>query len=159
LDGYNSSDITAFKSSFALSTFPTLENVLVDGYSGAAGGGADEVTLDIELAGAIAPGMTKILVYEGPNSDAGVLDTYSRIASDNRASQVSTSWGLSEDLSGTSVINAEATFFQEMAANGQSVFAASGDNGAFDNQYRYGTLEVDDPGSQPHVTSVGGTTL
>jgi kumamolisin len=44
----------------------------------------------------------------------------------------------------------------QIAAQGQSFFAAAGDSGAFDNG---STLSVDDPGSQPYMTSVGGTTL
>ena len=43
-----------------------------------------------------------------------------------------------------------------MAAQGQSLFSATGDNGAYDDGR---TLSVDDPGSQPYVTGVGGTTL
>ena len=43
-----------------------------------------------------------------------------------------------------------------MAAQGQSIYAASGDSGAFDNG---STLSVDDPASQPYMTAAGGTTL
>jgi subtilase family serine protease len=48
LDGYNASDITAYETKFGLPNVP-LQNVLVDGATGTAGGGANEVTLDIEL--------------------------------------------------------------------------------------------------------------
>ena len=76
-----------------------LQNVLVDGAAGTAGSGSDEVTLDIELAQALAPGLSRILVYETPNNgaDQTYLDGYSRIATDNLAKQVSTSWGGPED--------------------------------------------------------------
>jgi hypothetical protein len=60
------------------------------------GTGADEVTLDIELMTAMAPGASKIIVYAGSNSAAGVLETYNRIATDNLAKQITTSWGISE---------------------------------------------------------------
>jgi kumamolisin len=43
-----------------------------------------------------------------------------------------------------------------MAAQGQTIFAAAGDNGAYDNG---STLSVDDPASQPYVVGAGGTTL
>ena len=43
-----------------------------------------------------------------------------------------------------------------MAAQGQSIFAAAGDSGAYDDGL---TLSVDDPASQPLVVGVGGTTL
>lgn len=66
--------------------------MLVDGYSGASGSGAAGVTLDIELQAALAPGASKIIVYEGPNITAGVIDTYNKIATDNIAKEISTSW-------------------------------------------------------------------
>lgn len=155
LDGYTPSDVTAYANYFGIPAVP-LQNVLVDGFSGAPGSGAGEVTLDIELQMALAPGVSKIIVYQGPNTSKGVLDTYNRIATDNVAKQVSSSWGLSEGESGSSFLSSENAIFQQMAAQGQTVYAASGDSGAYDNG---STLSVDDPASQPYVTGVGGTTL
>ena len=155
LDGYTTSDITAYETKYGLPAVP-LQNVLVDGYSGAAGSGAGEVTLDIELQLALAPGASRVLVYEAPNSDAGVVDTYTKIAADNAAKQTSTSWGLAENSTSASTRASENTAFQQMAAQGQSIYAAAGDSGANDN----GTsLSVDDPASQPYMTGVGGTAL
>ncbi len=155
LDGYLASDITKYETQFGLPAVP-LQNVLVDGATGSAGSGAGEVTLDIDLQIALAPGVTKVLVYEGPNSSAGVIDTYNRIATDNIAKSVSTSWGLAEKSNSASALQSENTIFKQMAAQGQSIFAASGDSGAYDNG---STLSVDDPASQPYVTGVGGTKL
>jgi subtilase family serine protease len=158
LDGYTASDITTYANYFSL-TPPTLQNILVSGATGTPGSGAVEVTLDIELAAAIAPGATKILVYEGPNTAAGVTATYSQIHSDGLAFEVSTSWGESENEMTGSEISQENTIFSAMATSGQSMFAAAGDSGAYDDSVDdvNSTLEVDDPGSQPYVTSVGGT--
>lgn len=155
LDGYKSSDVASYTSYYALPAVP-LQNVLVGGFSGKPGSGASEVTLDIELQIAVAPGAGKIIVYEGPNSDSGVLATYNRIATDNLAKQVSTSWGLSEGQNSSVVINSENAAFQQMAAQGQSIYAASGDSGAYDNG---STVSVDDPASQPYMVAVGGTQL
>ena len=155
LDGYTASDITAYESHYGLPAVP-LQNVFVDGYNGAAGSGAAEVTLDIELMTALAPGASKILVYEGPNSDAGVVDTYTKIAADNAAKAVSTSWGEAENSASASVRSSENTAFQQMAAQGQSIYAAAGDSGADDNG---SSLSVDDPASQPYMVGVGGTSL
>ncbi len=155
LDGYIASDITAYEAHYGLPAVP-LQNVLVDGYSGAAGSGAAEVTLDIELMTALAPGASKILVYEAPNSDAGVVDTYNKIAADNTAKEISTSWGEAESSASASVRSSENTAFQQMAAQGQSIYAAAGDSGANDNG---STLSVDDPASQPYMVGVGGTSL
>ncbi len=156
LDGFTGSDITAYETKFRLpSVQPTT--VLIDGFNGKPGSGADEVTLDIELQMAVAPS-AKIIVYEGPNSGTGVIDTYQRIATDNLAKQISTSWGLCEHYSSSGSLTAENAIFKQMAAQGQSIFAAAGDSGAYDCG---GTslLNVDDPASQPYVVGVGGTSL
>ena len=155
LDGYAAGDVSAYEANFGLPSVP-LQNVLIDGYSGASGAGAAEVTLDIELQAALAPGATKILVYEAPNSSAGVVDAYNKIATDNLAKQISTSWGEAENSAGATIRNAENTAFQQMVSQGQSIFAAAGDSGANDNG---STLSVDDPASQPYMTGVGGTSL
>lgn len=155
LDGYTASDISGYANQFGIHA-PAVQNVLVDGATGSAGQGAVEVTLDIELMMAVTPGVSKILVYEGPNSDAGVLGTYARIASDNQAREVSTSWGEPEADAGSSTMQSENSIFMQMASQGQSIFAAAGDSGAYDNGSALGT---DDPASQPYVVGVGGTTL
>ncbi|BDI30119.1 pseudomonapepsin [Capsulimonas corticalis] len=155
LDGYDPSDIASFTSGYKLPGVP-LQNVLVGGASGQPGVNAAEVTLDIELMTALAPGASKIMVYEAPNTAAGVIAAYSRIASDNIAKQVSTSWGITEPSCSIPIRTAENTAFRQMAAQGQTIFAASGDAGAFDNGKN---LTVQDPASQPYITSVGGTQL
>ncbi|MEY9870644.1 subtilase family serine protease [Streptacidiphilus sp. MAP12-33] len=128
-----------------------------------------ESLLDIENLMALVPGAT-IHDYMGPDAqnatDQQVLDTYQRIVTDNSAQVISTSWGLCEtnlNSADPAQFAAENTVFQEAAAQGQSVVAASGDSGASDC-YRYGvstdqTLSVDDPASQPYVTGVGGTRM
>lgn len=155
LDGYTSSDISSYAQQLGLN-LPLLQNVLIDGADGSAGAGEAEVTLDLELMIALAPNAQKILIYEGPNNDQGMLDTYSRIASDNLAKSVSTSWGSAEDSLTSSFIASENAIFMEMAAQGQTIFSAAGDTGAYDDG---SGLSVDDPSAQPFVVGVGGTTL
>ena len=155
LTGYKASDISGYESYFSLPNVP-LQNVLVDSASGTAGSGAVEVTLDLELQIATAPSISKIYVYEGPNSNAGVVDTYNRIAADNLAKSISTSWGLADYSNSSSTRNSENQAFQQMAVQGQSIFAAAGDSGADDNG---SSLSVDDPASQPFMTGVGGTSM
>lgn len=154
LGKYQVSDINVYTQHFGLPA-ANLKNILVDG--GASGGIDPEVTLDIELALALAP-QSQIYVYEGPNSDQGVLDTYNRIATDNIAKQVSTSWGMGEDGVSAQYFQAENAIFQQMAAQGQTIYAAAGDSGAYDDSSSQ-SLVVDDPGSQPYVVAVGGTRL
>ncbi len=154
LGSYLASDINEYAKYFGLPS-AKLKNILVDG--GSKSGIDPEVTLDIELALALAP-QSEIYVYEGPNSDQGVLDTYNRIATDNLAKQVSTSWGMSENLVSSQYLQAENAIFMQMAAHGQTIYAAAGDSGAYDD-YPTLKLEVDDPASQPYVVGVGGTKL
>ena len=156
LDGFNQSNITTYDNYYNLgSSAPST--VLVDGYNGAAtGGGEGEVELDIEVANAIAP-KANVMVYEGPNSSQGVIDTYQKIATDDTAKQVSTSWGESELQSSTSDMNSMHTIFQQMATQGQSIYSAAGDSGAYDGGGSQ--LAVDSPANDPYVTGVGGTNL
>ncbi len=154
LDGYLSKDILAYESYFGLPGVP-LQNILIDGFSGTPNygnnGGADEVTLDIELVAAFAPGASNILVYEATNTNQSWIDEWTKIASDNKAKVISCSWGEPEQDSPT--LSFDNQIFQQMAAQGQTVFVASGDNGAFDAGGR--TLSVDEPASQPYATAVG----
>jgi kumamolisin len=154
-DGYTASDISGYEREFGLSSVP-LQNVYVDGATGTPGSGADEVTLDIELMIAMAPGASRIMVYEAPNSLQSVLDMYGKIANDNQAKIVSTSWGSPENEMSDSFLESENVIFKQMAAQGQSVFASAGDDGADDNG---SSISVDDPASQPYVVAVGGTEL
>ncbi len=163
LDGYTATDIKGYATSNSI-TNATLVNELIAGFSGTptplsnANSGAIEVTLDIEMLMAIAPGLSKIYVYEGPptSTDAQWLMQLSRIASDDFAKVVSCSWGAPESQTLPATAQSENTIFMQMAAQGQTFFVASGDSGA----YADGTnLGVQDPGSQPYVVAVGGTTL
>jgi len=156
LDGYTQADVAAYETNFQLPQV-TPQNILMDGVTGtpSAGNGPAEVTLDIELMIAMAPGISGILVYEGPNSASGVVDTYNQIAIDNKAKAISTSWGTSESNMG-SAVQTEANIFKQMVAQGQVLYAAAGDSGAYDDG---ANLSVDDPASDPFVVAVGGTTL
>ena len=151
---YNSADVNTYASCYSLS--PSITTVNVDG--GGSSGGADEATLDVEEVAGLAPGAA-ITVYAGPNSGSGPTDTYARIADDNTASIVTTSWGTCEaDPSGSP--SAEQAIFEQMAAQGQTMFASAGDYGSSDcTGITTNALAVDDPASQPFVTGVGGLTV
>ncbi|MEW2521450.1 S53 family peptidase [Actinacidiphila alni] len=153
-DGFQQSNITTYDSHYGLnSPAPTVQKV--SGGSGPLGGGQVEVELDIEVLNAIAPA-AKITVFEGPNSDAGEVDTYQAIV-DSGIPVTSISWGLAETERTSSNISAVDAVFQQGAAEGLSFFAASGDSGSDDAGN--GGTSVDYPASDPYVTGVGGTTL
>jgi len=138
--GFYQKDITSYETQAGLPNVPVTA-VLLDGYDGAAGEANDEVSLDIEMAVAMAPGLKEILVYEGSTPD----DILDRMATDDLAKQIGASWGYA--------INATSEqIFQEFAAQGQSYFNASGDSDAYSG-------EVMTPSDDPNITVVGGTTL
>jgi kumamolisin len=118
-----------------------------------------EVALDIEVAGAVAPG-AKIVVYFAPNTDKGFLDAISTAIHDkvNSPSVISISWGASESQwSGQAMQNYNETFMSA-AALGITITAAAGDNGSSDRETD-GKAHVDFPSSSPYVLACGGTRL
>lgn len=122
-----------------------------------------EVVADIEATLAVAPHLKHLVVYNAPNDFTGQteLDEYSAIAQDDAVSTVSSSWGLCENDAGVDYAQAENLIFEQMAMQGQSLFVAAGDTGAYDC-IRDGTgnaQNVGDPASQPWATSVGGTSF
>ncbi len=143
-DGYNQSDITTYESQAGISA-RTLQNVLIDGYSGAAGSGQSEVCLDIEVAVSLAPGLSKVIVYEAPNPSPWE-DLLNRMANDNAAKNLSCSWG------GGGPDSTAEQIFQQMASQGQTFFNATGDSDAY-------TGSIPFPSDSPNVVEVGGTTL
>jgi kumamolisin len=122
-----------------------------------------EVDADIETQLALSPDANSIIVYNAPNDVTGqtALDEYGRIAEDDTADVVSSSWSVCEQDAGAGYAEVENEIFSEMALQGQSMFGAEGDTGAFSCIRSDGTtgLAVLDPPSQPWVTSVGGTSL
>jgi len=145
-DGYYANDISAYVSQAGLPAV-TLTNVLIDGYSGAAGQHNDEVALDIEMAISMAPGLSKVIVYESTNNGGSSItdDMLNRMATDNQVKQISSSWGYPIDSTTEQI-------FQQFALQGQSFFNASGDSDAW-----AGTIQT--PSADTNITIVGGTTL
>ena len=153
-DGFQQSNISAYDSHYGLgSTAPTVSKV--DGGSGSLGDGQVEVELDIEVLNAIAPA-AKVTVFEGPNTDAGEVDTYQAIV-DSGIPVTSISWGAAESQRTSSNISAVDAVFEQGASEGLGFFAASGDDGSDDAGD--GGTSVDYPASDPYVTGVGGTKL
>lgn len=155
LDGYLPNDVTTYLNNNNLGS-AKFSNVFVDGTSNTAGAGAIEVELDMEVVSAIAPGANQ-KIYIGPNSTTGVNDTYNKIVTDDLAPVTSTSWGECEADSGNSELSALDNIFAQAAAQGQTIFAAAGDSGAFDCDTN--ALAVDSPADDPNVVGVGGTNL
>lgn len=119
-------------------------------------GDALESALDFEMVHGYAPS-ANILMALAPDFDYTILQVLVDVIVNQVANIVSNSWGAPEPE-----ISMWATYFHpyaEMAAaEGITVMAASGDDGAhgYDASVPYSLLW---PASDPYVLSVGGTTL
>jgi kumamolisin len=153
LDAFQQPNIDAYDKQFGL-TPPTPAVQKVDG-GVALGEGQTEVELDIEAIQAVAP-KAQLTVFEGPNSSRGVIDTYAAIVN-SKIPVVSISWGGPEEAGSQADLQAQDTLYKQAAAQGQSLFAASGDSGSDD--IGNGGASVDFPASDPFVTGTGGTHL
>ena len=168
LADYANRDIRAYNRCYRV--HPAVRRVPVDGGTSvaASGKGTLEVTADIEVIAAMAP-RARILAYEAPPSGGAqsLVNAYGAIVQQNRAQVVSSSWGGCEPLTAAVIVRLEAQLFQEMALQGQSMMAATGDSGSESclsevNEAPARTaysLQVQDPASQPFVMAVGGTTI
>jgi subtilase family serine protease len=151
-DGYNLSDVTGTFDGHANSV--AINNVLIDGASAGSDGDDGEQVLDIVQAAAMAPGMTQVRVYIAPgNTSIGVGDTdmFNKMATENITKQISCSWGWNPDDT-----TKDDPIFQEFAAQGQNIFVASGDAGAYTGN---NATDSSYPAESVYVTAVGGTDL
>lgn len=190
LASFTPSDAFAYWKALGLSVSSSRIHVVdIDGGPGAPSdaSGSIETTLDVEQSGGIAPG-ARIIVYQAPNTNQGFVDAFVAAIEGNSAESVSVSWGfwewfqnlenspVTDPLTGQTVGLDQAfhELFVRAAIQGQSLFAASGDGGAYDINNDYGcnpettgkgqtpcslTLSVDNPASDPAITAAGGTTL
>jgi kumamolisin len=180
LAAFTPSDAFAYWSAVGLKVNPhRITIVNVDGGPGAPSdaSGSIETTLDVEQSGGIAPG-AKIIVYQAPNTNQAFVDVFAKAIDDNKADSMSTSfgeWEFFDDLqngpvidpfSGETVSSLQAMheLFVEAGLQGQSLFSAAGDCGAFDSFDELppgftNPLSVDYPGDDPANVSSGGTTL
>ena len=187
LNDFQPADAYAFWSGIGLSVSQTrITKVDVDGGIEAPSnntGGEGETDIDTEYSGALAPG-ANLRVYIAPNdTNYGFTNGFEAAASENIADTLSTSWGEPElfyfasvnptTSSDTAILDAFHDVFLEMALQGQTLYVAAGDSGAFDTVRDcspFGTpsattpvcnapYAIDSPSDDPLVTAAGGTTL
>lgn len=120
-----------------------------------------ETAIDIESVESVAP-RARIIDYEGPDdtdnfTDADWLNNFAAPVADDTAQAISLSWlvGCEDGAVDTPLENSQTTTLQLAAVQGQSFFAASGDNGS--EGCAEPQLNVSDPADNPWLTSVGGT--
>lgn len=160
--GYNAADLNQFFGNLNIPV-PQVAAIPVDGGANAPTGDPNsddiEVALDIEVAGAVAPGAS-IAVYFAPNTDQGFLDALTTAIHDstNKPSVVSISWGGPESQWTQQAMTAFDAACQDAATLGVTVCAAAGDNGSTDGA-QDNQLHVDFPASSPAILACGGTVL
>lgn len=149
-NGYLTSDLQLYFSTIGMPQTVPVNNVLVgtdgacvDISTGAPPCSDGESILDIANVMGMAPGLTQVLFYEGLSGPA-ILN---RIATDNIAKVISSSWG-SSDLG-----PANDPIFLEFKAQGQTFVSATGDDGAYDANAWL------PPSLNPLILQVGGTVL
>lgn len=184
---FTPSDAFAYWQALGLNVAPNrIREVQVDGGSGPVSdvGGSLETSIDVEQSGGLSPG-SKLLIYEAPNTNQGFVDAFAKAVDRNTADTISCSWGEWEffDLAAqgnvvidpatgrsASTLRAMNDLLAQAALQGQSMYVAAGDSGAYDSTEFYSpsswpvprnsvVLSVDDPAAQQWVTAVGGTTL
>ncbi|MGA2552911.1 MAG: S53 family serine peptidase, partial [Burkholderiaceae bacterium] len=186
---FTPSDAFAYWNAVGLTVSPNrITEIQIDGGAGAPSdaAGSVETTLDVEQSGGLAPG-ARIRVYEAPNTNQGTVDAYAAVIDANRADTISSSW-ISWDYedqldtpSGGAATNPNTgkpstvfltlnDLFAQAALQGQSLYIATGDWGAFISDIYYDVpswppppesivLSVGDPAVQQWATAMGGTTL
>jgi subtilase family serine protease len=187
---FTPSDAFAYWSAAGLSVNSNrIKIVNIDGGPGAPNdaAGSLETTIDVEQSGGVAPG-ANILVYQAPNTSQAFVDVFASAIDANIAETLSISWGewewfdnlkntpVTDPATGKTVSTTQAVheLLVRAGVQGQSVYAASGDGGAYEANDDLGcfgpysskqpascslTLSVDYPASDPAITAAGGTTL
>lgn len=159
--GFRQADIAAYFKSLGLKPPQVVAVSVGNGKNspGNANSADGEVMLDIEVAGAVAPG-ARIVVYFAPNTDQGFVDAVAHAIHDTKynPSVISISWGAAEINWTAQAMAALDAACQSAAALGISITVASGDNGSSDG-VNDGKDHVDFPASSPHVLACGGTNL
>src|SRR5271157_4252677 len=151
-DGYNMSDVTS--TFYGHSYNVSINNVLIDGASPGSDGDDGEQVLDIVQAIGMAPGLSQVRVYIAPittHIGVGDVDMFNKMATENIAKQLSCSWGWNP-----ADASSDDPIFQEFAAQGQNLFVASGDAGAYTGS---NYTDSSYPAEDVYVVAVGATDL
>ncbi len=154
------SDITGFHNQYPYLAY-NIQEVFIDGTPSCCDA---EGTMDAEWSTAMsnsfgsAGNTAKVYLYDGANfNDATFTDMYNKMVSDNLARVFSTSWSCTEFFGCNSTeMSTRDAIFSEMAGQGWTLVAASGDRGAYDDCSH---LSVSFPASDPNVVGAGGTEL
>ena len=138
---------------YGVPTFDINDPIQVD-WSG-------ETALDVESAHAVAPEAKIILVEATSSSDQDLENALEFVVDHRLGNVISQSYGEAESCVDPTLLKAQHRTFEKAAAEGISVFASSGDDGAAQPSCDGLSFvkEASNPASDPLVTAVGGTHL
>jgi subtilase family serine protease len=159
-------DVAAFRSASGLAAkAPTFTLVPDSGTATTSTDDEEESDLDVEWSGAVAKNAAVNFIYVGDNQNYSVFDSLQYAIDNDVAPVISISYGACEASWSSADVATLSSWFEQANAQGQTVVAASGDDGAADcddsstatvTQAKDG-LAVDLPAASPYVTGVGGT--
>ncbi|MFZ0822528.1 MAG: Ig-like domain repeat protein [Terriglobales bacterium] len=154
--------VATYRSFFGLPASPL--NVVIDGLDPGENDAFVESYLDVEEAGAVAPGATITLYTSaGTSVQNGLYLAATRAVDDDVASVLSTSYGTCEPYLGSAGNQFWNALWEQAAAQGQTSFVAAGDGGpaGCDNfnssQSAQLGIAMNGFSSTPWNVSVGGT--
>ncbi|MGP8145382.1 MAG: S8 family serine peptidase [Thermoplasmata archaeon] len=166
--GYDPSDISTFYSDDYPASFPTPKwNAYpIDGASEPSSSAplskdslaVEELTLDLEWSGSMAPGATLDAVYAPGPSTKNLTDAFEEALSLPNMTAISMSFG-GPEVQSASLAAAWTPLFSEAADRGITVLAATGDTGGDLNSSCTGGPAPEFPASSPQVLAVGGTAM
>ena len=163
--GYRTTDLQAY---FAGAGLPMPTIVTASGTPGGNPTSADDLgdlesMLDIEVAGAVAPGARIVVYFASTSTDQSLFDTISAAVNDTerRPSVLSISWGKPEDMLTGNLLASLQELFAQAATMGITVCASSGDHGTADLPAEEwdNHVHVDYPASDQFVLGCGGTQI
>jgi|ERR1700722_6963129 len=124
-------------------------------------GWAEEITLDVLWAHAIAPGANIKLVLSKSDADADIQSAREYVVANHLGDVISQSFGENESCMDPSLVEQQHQSFAKATVNNTTIFASTGDNGA--GQPTCDGLSLvqaaSSPATDPLVTAVGGTEL
>ena len=159
------SDITAFRAASGLSASNPTIILIPGGVAGISKNDIGEADLDIEWAGGIARNAS-IVYVNGGTAGGGAFDALQYAVNNNTAPVISISYGDCERDMGSASLNFFSSLGQQANAQGITILAPGGDNGAADCDFSTTStpvtiamhgLAVDAPASIPEFTGIGGS--
>lgn len=124
-------------------------------------GWAEEISLDVEWAHAIAPGANIVLVLAKSNDDQDIQNALNYAVEHNLGDIISMSFGENESCVDPAILAAQHDTFAAATLKGITLFASAGDDGSAQLNCAGTDLvqAASSPASDPLVTGVGGTEL